>query len=89
MPTVHPMAAGLFVGDVPAGDTDHREVFANRYYPAEQNFIGGPQTLVHGGNYPTSVIFGARPLSQANGAFKTISTVSGTTSNNSGENSSW
>ncbi len=81
----HPMAAGLFVGDVPAGDTDHREVFANRYYPAEQNFIGGPQTLVHGGNYPTSVIFGARPLSQANGAFKTISTVSGTTSNNSGE----
>ena len=78
----HPMAAGLFVGDVPAGDTDHREVFTNRYYPAQQNFIG---TLRHSGNYPTSVIFGARPLSQANGAFKTISTVSGTTSNNSGE----
>ena len=76
----HPLAAGLFVTDVPAGKTDYRGVFNL------SSFRGyGTDPLTLPGAYPTNVIFGARALSQANGAFKAISVVSGTTSNNTSE----
>jgi hypothetical protein len=74
-----PLASGLFVGDYSKASENRRFVFEDRaYYPATAsnrwNFLAG--------SYPTLSVLSGRPLSQANGAFKTVSVAAAITSNN-------
>jgi hypothetical protein len=81
----HPLAAGLYVTDVPAGDRDgRRSIFTQKYI----NQLGAsPVVGENYGHYPTNVVLGLRPIPNANGAFKPISVVAGSTSNLSSESS--
>jgi hypothetical protein len=81
----HPLAAGLYVTDVPAGDRDgRRSIFTQK---AVTKLGGSPAVGENYGHYPTNVVLGLRPIPNANGAFKPISVVAGSTSNLSSQSS--
>lgn len=74
-----PLASGLFVGDYSKAAEDRRFVFTERAYFAES---ASERFVSVNGVYPTLSVLSGRPLSQANGAFKTVSVTAAITSNN-------
>ena len=75
-----PMASGLFVGDYSKAADDKRFAFTERsYWPGATD----TRFVSLNGVYPTLSVLSGRPLSQANGAFKTVSVTAAITSNNS------
>jgi len=81
----HPLAAGLYVTDVPAGDRDgRRRIFTQKAVIQLGATAASDENY---GHYPTNVVLGLRPIPNANGAFKPISVVAGSTSNLSNQSS--
>jgi hypothetical protein len=74
-----PLASGLFVGDYSKASANRRSTFEERaFYPASD----ASRFFALEGSYPTLTVLSGRPLSQANGAFKTVSVTAAITSNN-------
>lgn len=74
-----PLASGLFVGDYSKASENRRFIFEEKaYFPLNT----GVRWSTLEGSYPTLSVLSGRPLSQANGAFKTVSVTAALTSNN-------